>query len=869
MRKYYNTKSNVKITPWDRDNTVDMNEIYTTLSLVRYQRKPSGTVQWKLGDYTEILEGRQRFAIPTRMLVYGRPGIGKSTFSQKVADDWANEKKKALKRFHLLLLIQLRDVCGLQDLPSILRASTLFSADSTISIDNLYEYILQNQDKVLLVLDGYDEYSAEQTSPIREIWEGKQLRDCHVLMTTRQMEGEELIRSSHVQFEIKGFRSKEQVNEFAGKFITDQMEIEEFNKYLSKVGLWDIAEIPLLLLMLCLIWNDRHLKELPKSKLELHERFVETLICHMSIKEPHDDPLESIENRSILNHYREELTVIGKLALDALLRTNLYVNLKDIDIETGFLTSKMIRSGLFQFSKISSADPNKTIFFLHKSIQEFLAAWYIMNEAGVEDGRTSCFKSIDSFKKVLQLKQILKFMCEWLLAGAKAVFSLLRFIGGREDLSLCCNFTGTPLLSEEQRLFRDLSLECLLSCSSSAKTDMYPLFLSCVGDVVSVSYANFRKVTDEHLLRSANKPRYVFFQGSNLPYSILEDLNALVVTCSGRTLMASDFVQRYFVSELEPEHFFLKKEGENVYLYFASISRKYSHPYLAMLKALSSHLLPKESGNCLSMVIDAFFIIATEKELSIVSDVLSAAVSPQNVVIVAEQYRSCHAQTLMGVISNINMTENLQTLRMSNLNLTASGASVIATSLHRDGAPNVRELNLSNCSLNSGVSILAENLRHVPLLSTLTLSRVGMGHQECSSLAAALNHVKELKTLDLSFNQLTGGISELAHHLNNVPCLTHLNLQATDMGEREATALAQKLEEVSSLQFLNTGCSPLGIGVNVLLRHLSNLPNLKELNLQHVLMTNQQIDDITNARRGSSVRTSYHVSCMFSAVLLI
>ena len=328
---HYNTNmSQVKITPWDRDNTVHIDEVYPNLSWLRDFKKPNGTIQRKLDHYTEIFKGHGRVSNPKRVLVHGRPGIGKSTFSQKIAFDWANEMNETLKKFDLLLLLKLRDVCGVQTVPDILRASELLAADGSISGDSLYKYVRQNQEGVLLVLDGYDEYSAGTMSPVLEIWEGKQLRDCFVVITTRPMEGEELKKSSNVQCEIRGFQSKEQVNDFARRFLCGEMEIGQFNSYLNKEKLWDLAEIPLLLLMLCLIWKNRHHKQLPTSTLVLHERFVETLLCHMSLKDPDDPPLDS---RDILDEYREEITAIGRLAFEALLKSCVYVDLKKINTQ--------------------------------------------------------------------------------------------------------------------------------------------------------------------------------------------------------------------------------------------------------------------------------------------------------------------------------------------------------------------------------------------------------------------------------------------------------------------------------------------------------------------------------------------------------
>ena len=52
---------------------------------------------------------------------------------------------------------------------------------------------------------------------------------------------------------------------------------------------------------------------------------------------------------------------------------------------------------VFQFSKL--ADPTKRMFVLHKSIQEYLTARYIMNEAAVEERKSDCFAGIDLFGK--------------------------------------------------------------------------------------------------------------------------------------------------------------------------------------------------------------------------------------------------------------------------------------------------------------------------------------------------------------------------------------------------------------------------------------------------------------------------------------
>ena len=83
--------------------------------------------------------------------------------------------------------MRLRDVSNLQDVPSILRVSEVLDSNGAISVHNLYDYVCNHQEKVLLILDGYDEYvySSENQSPVFKIWKKSQLRDCCVVMTSR------------------------------------------------------------------------------------------------------------------------------------------------------------------------------------------------------------------------------------------------------------------------------------------------------------------------------------------------------------------------------------------------------------------------------------------------------------------------------------------------------------------------------------------------------------------------------------------------------------------------------------------------------------------------------------------------------------
>ena len=275
LAEHYQKTAKVPTTAWSSVLQVDLEQIYTRLSWVKEEQTTAGSSQKELSHYTEIFTEKTKKGVAAkRILVQGETGIGKTTFVKKLLVDWSNlkqakmdeERNDALKKFDLVLCINLKEVSKCQTFKEMISCSRLFAEDDEKSVDDLLCYIGKNQEKVLLVFDGYDEYrtgseaekryGSRSNSPFFEIFHGNILRDCIVLVTTRSSRADEIRGPADIQTEITGFNMLDR-EDFMRKMLDSQTEVDGLRRFLWTSGMEELGRVPLLTLFFLLAMEGR------------------------------------------------------------------------------------------------------------------------------------------------------------------------------------------------------------------------------------------------------------------------------------------------------------------------------------------------------------------------------------------------------------------------------------------------------------------------------------------------------------------------------------------------------------------------------------------------------------------------------------
>uniref|UniRef100_A0A1X7TLZ5 NACHT domain-containing protein n=1 Tax=Amphimedon queenslandica TaxID=400682 RepID=A0A1X7TLZ5_AMPQE len=343
-------------------------------------------------------------SLSLRVVIDGPPGIGKTTLCRKLLNKWCN-KTLVHQQYDLVLYCPLRN-------NKIATATTLadlfeYRRYEVPMVSEWFEK--KNGEGLLILFDGWDELSEQlrKSSLAASIIYRKHLDQCSVIVTSRSYASSSLLKmnilSRHVQ--VIGF-SKEEIStviiqtlqnnaKLAQEIIDEntpciwkkykfyftttqsskdsQLAVKLINDLKVRNDVHSLCYVPLVCSMVILVYCKEG-GRLPTTLTELYENFIlQTIRRHVEIKPRHDiDPYALGSLSSLPSQLAKPLQDMCQLAYTNLANTRMTFSSDQVQS-----LSEAVKEDYLGLMTTFTEYDEKKYQFLHLTIQEFLAAWWI------------------------------------------------------------------------------------------------------------------------------------------------------------------------------------------------------------------------------------------------------------------------------------------------------------------------------------------------------------------------------------------------------------------------------------------------------------------------------------------------------------
>ena len=780
------------------------------------------------------------------VLVVGRPGIGKSLFCIKLLRDWASdtETENSQLNFEAVFLLKFRRMNSIE-MPLTLRELLAFSEYSPdVNEDAVWKYVLENPTKVLLIFDGVDEMkfkknvaecsdsdqpndvTAKMSFPAlyNKIASGKLLGGATVLTTTRP---NAVSFVKHLKYdrtvEILGFTS-EQVEDYVNKFTADEQEGTGrtiWRHISSNLNIFSMCYVPVncFIICTCLLHVLQTLKYnvstiLPTKLTDIYSIAIKMFYFkHSRNYKQYQGQADFIREKfeNLPDGVKAVFKRLGKIAFKGIKEGRLIFESKEVErLEDCGLLHRL--PDLCAPADSPFETPKAQFCFIHLTIQEFLAAKYVVDTANGEELR----KFVHCRIKQGTWHVVLQFVAG--LLGFKREESLRRIFVDALPLS-------TERFNERERKaeFDDDKVFDSNVCSTLI---FWPLS-SDRNLVVALSMCLYEIDVDDPILQT--KLRQIGFNAADFSNCLIGP-----VECLGLV----NLLNSRSVISLELSNNNLGPLGCKQIQPLLAISDKKRND--AKLRKLNLHGSEIEDEGVRHLTEALTHSNCKLNSLNLSSN----RISDEGVKHLADAltHSNCKLNSLnlsSSGISIVGVNRLAKALTHSNCKLNSFNLS-FNFGVSDEGVKHLAEpLTHSNCKLNSlnlssnrisdkGVKDLAEALTHSNCkLNSLNLSSNIISVVDLNRLAKALTQSNcKLNSLNLSSNRISDeGVKHLAEALTHSNCkLNSLNLSSNRISDKGVKHLAEALTQSNcKLNSLNLSSNDISIvGVKLLAEALTH-----------------------------------------------
>ena len=807
--------------PWCERFSFQIENIFTRLRIVAKEKTRGIATTKEVTNMTGIFTPHECCEQPLIVLIEGDPGMGKSTYCQKLVFDWARKEcrewDESFPRIDVLLFLRCRGI-----------KSTIWDAieDQILPVEikpeekeMFFQFVKENPSKVLLVLDGLDEADPQKLEMYLKLIQKKQLPGCYIVLTSRHEAGSKVRPYTDTLLEIVGFRSDDakcfirkyfqRAEHLAKKLISkvyhdfgeeedwdeDEDSGEEEDEFENEYLFYkdkDLAELmknPLNTLLLCVIFEDLQ-GILPTNRTQLYVDIVLFILRRYESK-------NGLSNRGkdLLLVYKEELMILGERALDSLRKQELYFD----DHKGDTKESLLVKFGFLSIqSGGSKRAPCDRYGFFHKSFQEFFSGYFLAFSA--IDNVTNLHSVLTDHRDIDETFDVIKFMSgivaprseEAAVSVVESIALIVSEIGVTSpyiDFWLCvtnivigeCKTCSEELYTKVVRTFGERLqwVDVVVSPSSFPwNSEFTETFFQALAFNSTVLSLNFTEWKFTNLLTRALKV--------NSSLSSLK-LSSNAIGAEGANSLAQALRVSTSLSSLNLRWHSIKDEGANSLAQALRVNTS-----LSSLN-LQYNLIGAEGANSLTQALS-------------VNTSLSFLNLCDNFI---------HAEGANSLAQALRVNTSLSYLDLTRNSIGDEGANSLAQALRVNTSLSFLGLH-SNSIGEVGANSLAQALRVNTSLSSLDLSCNSIGNEGANSLAQALSVNTSLRSLNLRDNFIYAeGANSLAQALRVNTSLSYLDLTRNSISDEGANSLAQALRVNTSLCFFGYIPTPLVMGEQI------------------------------------------------------
>ncbi|XP_071388902.1 NLR family CARD domain-containing protein 3-like [Centroberyx affinis] len=744
----------------EADNEHEVRQIETAS---RKPVRPENTI--KSEDIFKTIPGQDK---PTRTLMTkGVAGIGKTVLTQKFTLDWAEDKANQDIQFTF---------------PFTFRELNLLKGKRYSLVKLLHHFFTETKEagicrfdkfQVVFIFDGLDECRlpldfqnneiltdvTESTSVdvlLTNLIKGKLLPSARLWITTRPAAANQIPPECvDMVTEVRGFTDPQKEEYFRKRFRDEEQASRIISHIKTSRSLHIMCHIPVFCWITATVL-EHVLKtsergEMPKTLTEMYIHFLVVQSKLQNVKYHGRDVRDPHWN----TESRKMILSLGKLAFEQLEKGNLIFYEADL-AECGIdIRAASVYSGVFTqiFKEECGLYQDKVFCFVHLSIQEFLAAVYVIVsfiDSGVNLLSEASWWSMLSM--LFKDKSAVKYLYQ------SAVDKALKSSNGHLDLFL--RFLLGLSLETNQTLLRGLLTQTGSRSQTNQETVQY------IKEKIKKNPSPERSINLFHCLNELNDR------------SLVKEIQQYLRSGSLSTVRLSPAQWSALVfillsSEEKLEVFDLKKY---------SASEEGLLRLLPVIKASNKALL----GDC----------NLSERSCEALASVLSSQSSSlRQLDLSNNDLQDSGVKLLSAGLGSPHC--RLETLRLSGCQLAERSCEALASVLSSQSS-SLRELDLSNNNLqDSGVKLLSAGLGSPHCrLETLRLSGCQLSERSCEALASVLSsQSSSLRELDLSNNDLQdSGVKLLSAGLGSPHCrLETLRLSGCLLTEEGCASLASAL----------------------------------------------------------------------------